>query len=102
MHVNSCSMHGDHRLLCNVNKTGSNTLRLWRATGIGSIEEYTSNKTVLDTFSNRRPKTGSRNSKKNTDQRKVRQTADRSNSTSPFMNVRDGTKEKCHLILEMS
>ena len=34
---------------------------------IGSIQEYTSNKTVLDTISNRRPKTGSRNSKKNTD-----------------------------------
>ena len=62
----------NYRLLCNANKTGSNTLRLWRATSTGSIQEHTSNKAVLDTISNRRPQTGSRNSKKNTDQRKVR------------------------------
>ena len=38
-----------------MNKTGSNTLRLWRVTSTGSIQEYTSNKTVLGTISNRRP-----------------------------------------------
>ena len=27
-----------------MNKTGSNTLRLWRATGIGGIQKHTSNK----------------------------------------------------------
>ena len=55
-----------------MNKTGSNSLRLWRATGIGNIQECTSIKTVLDIISNRRPMTGGRNSKKNTDQTKVR------------------------------
>ena len=38
-----------------MNKTGSNTLRLWRATTTGSIQEHTSNKTVLDIISNSRP-----------------------------------------------
>ena len=61
-----------------MNKTGSNTLTLWRATSTGSIQEHTSNKIVLDIISSRRPKTGSGYSKKNTAQRKVRQTTDRS------------------------
>ena len=62
----------NYRFLCNVNKTGSNTLRLWRTTGIGSIQKHTSNKIVLDTVSNRILETSSRDSKKNTNQRKVR------------------------------
>ena len=61
-----------HRFLCNVNKTGSNTLRLWRSTGIGGIQNHTSNKIIFDIVSNRRPETSSRNSKKDTNQRKVR------------------------------
>ena len=44
-----------------MNKTGSNTLRLWRAISTGSIQKHTSNKIVLNTISNRRPKTSSRN-----------------------------------------
>ena len=55
-----------------MNKTGSNTLRLWRTAGIGNIQKHTSNKIVLDTVSNRRLETSSRDSKKNTNQRKVR------------------------------
>ena len=55
-----------------MNKTGSDTLRLWRATSTGSIQEHTSNRIVLDIISNRRHKAGDGNSKKNTDQRKVR------------------------------
>ena len=38
-----------------MNKTGSNSLRLCRATIIGSIQEHTSNKIELDTISIRRP-----------------------------------------------
>ena len=53
-----------------MNKTGSNTLGLWRASSIGSIQKHTSNKIILDLVSNRRLKTGSRNSKKNIDQGK--------------------------------
>ena len=46
--------------------------RLWRATGIGGIQKQFSSKIILDIVSNRRPKTSSGNSKKNTNQRKVR------------------------------
>ena len=37
----------------------------------GSIQEHTSYKIILDTVSHRRPKTGSRDNKKNTNQRKL-------------------------------
>ena len=55
-----------------MNKTGSNTLRLWRTTGIGGIQKHPFNTIILDTVSNRRLETSSRNSKKNTNQRKVK------------------------------
>ena len=55
-----------------MNKTGSNSVRLWRVTGIGGFQKHTLNKNILDTVSNKRPKTSSRNSKKNTNQGKVR------------------------------
>ena len=42
----------------------------------------------------RGPKTNSRNSKENTDQRKVRQTADQKTSTSLFMSIREGANRK--------
>ena len=38
-----------------MNKTGSNTLRLWRTTSARSIQEHASNKIVLDIVPNRRP-----------------------------------------------
>ena len=62
-----------------MNKTDSNTLGLWRTTGIGGIEKHPSNKMILDTVSNKRLKTSSRYSKKNTNQRKVRLAINRSN-----------------------
>ena len=77
-----------------MNKTGSNTLRLWRATVIRSVQEYTSNKIVLDTISNRRPKTSSRNSKKILTKEKLNKQLTGQTSTSPFMNIRDGTERK--------
>ena len=77
-----------------MNKTGSSTLRLWRATNIGSIQEHTSHKIILDTISHRRSKTSSRNSKKNINQRKVDKQLTGQTSTSPFMNIRDETERK--------
>ena len=77
-----------------MNKTSSDTLRLWRATGIGGIPKHISNKIILDTVSNRRPETSSRNSKKNTNQRKLDKQLTGQTSTSPFMNIRDGTEKK--------
>ena len=78
-----------------MNKTGSNTPRLWRATSIGSIQKHTSNKIILDTISNRRPQTGSRNSKKRilTKEKLDKQLTGQS-STSPFMTIRNGTERK--------
>ena len=77
-----------------MDKTSSKTLRLWRATGSGSIQEHTSNKIVLDLVSNRTPKTSSRNSKKNTDQRKLDKQLTGQSSASPLMSIRDGTERK--------
>ena len=37
-----------------MNKTGSSTLRLWRTTGIESIQKHTPNNIVLDTISNKK------------------------------------------------
>ena len=51
-------------------------------------------KIILDTVSHRRPKTGSRDSKKNIDQRKLDKKLTGQASTSPFMNIRE---EEYHL-----
>ena len=59
-----------------MNKTGSNSFRLWGTTNPQSIQEHTFHKIILDTVSHRRPKTGGGSSKENIDQRKARQTAD--------------------------
>ena len=48
----------------------------------------------MDLVSNRRPKTGSRNSKENTDKREIRKQLTGQSSASPFMNIRDGTERK--------
>ena len=50
-----------------MNKTGSNSFRLWGATNPQSIQKHTSHNIILDIVSHRRPKTGSRNSKENID-----------------------------------
>ena len=96
-------MHGDHsismkiqnhRFLCNTNKTGSNALRLWRATGIGGIQKHTSNKIILDTVSNRRPETRVETAKRILNREKLDKQLTGQTSTSPFMNIRDGTERK--------
>ena len=38
-----------------MSKTGSNSLRLWRATDIRGIQEHFTNKTILDVIPNRGP-----------------------------------------------
>ena len=55
-----------------MNKTGSNSFRLWGTTNPQSIQKHTSHKIILDIVSHRRPKTGGRNSKENIDKRKAR------------------------------
>ena len=55
-----------------------------------SVQKYTSHKILLDTVSNRRPKAGSRDSKKNIDQRKLDKQFTGQASTSPFMSIREG------------
>ena len=77
-----------------MNKTGSNTLRLWRTTGIGGIQKHPSNKIILNTVSNRRLETSSRKSKKNTSQENLDKQLTGQISTSPFMNIRDGIERK--------
>ena len=77
-----------------MNKTGSNTLRLWGVANIGNIQEHTSHKIVLDTISHRRSKTSSRNSKKILTKEKLDKQLTGETSTSPFMNIRDETERK--------
>ena len=48
----------------------------------------------MDIVSHRRPKTGSRDSKKNTNQRKLDKQLTGQTSTIPFMSIRDGTERK--------
>ena len=42
-------------VLCDMNKTGSNSFRLWRTTDIRSIQEHIANKIILDFVPNRGP-----------------------------------------------
>ena len=48
----------------------------------------------MDTVSHRRPWTGSRDSKKNIDQRKLDKQLTRQSSTSPFMSIREGASRR--------
>ena len=67
IHENNYSMHGDHLISFeNTENKDSYVMQIRQVaallgygetTGIGRIQEYTSNKSVLDTTSNRRPKT---------------------------------------------
>ena len=54
----------------------------------------TSNKTVLDIISNRRPKTGGRTAKRILTKETLGKQLTDQTSTSPFMNVRDGTERR--------
>ena len=91
-----------NRYLCNANKTGSSTLRLWGTTGIGSIQKHVSNKIILDTVSNRRPKTSSETAKRILTKEKLDTQLTGQTSTSPFMNIRDGIDRKLSFMLEKS
>ena len=79
--MNSCSMFGDHshlmkiqnhRFLCDKNKAGSNSLRVWRTPNFRSVQEHIANKVILDPISYRKPQTSCRQCKKNTYQRETR------------------------------
>ena len=50
-----------------MNKTSSDSFRLWGTTNSQSIQKHTSHKIILDNVSHGRPKTSSRNSKENID-----------------------------------
>ena len=74
-------MHGDNytlmkientRWICYMHKTGSYTFRLWRTTKFRGIQKHTSYKIILGIISYGWFKTSSRNSKKNTNERKDR------------------------------
>ena len=52
----------------------------------------------MDLVSNRRPKTSSRNSKENTDQREIRQTVDRSKFHKVSFNTRDELGDKIDML----
>ena len=69
--------HGNNRCLCTAHKTGSHTLRLSKTTNIRSLQKHTSNKIILGSFPNNGLETSSRNSKKNFDKGKDRQTVSR-------------------------
>ena len=77
-----------------MNKTGSNTFRLWRTTGIGSFQKHASNKIILDTVSNRRLETSSKKAKRILTKEKLDKQLTGQTSTSPFMNIRDGIERK--------
>ena len=77
-----------------MNKTGSNSFRLWGTTNPQNIQEHTSHKIILNIISHRRPKTSSRNSKRILTKEKLDKQLTGQTSTSPFMNIRDGTNRK--------
>ena len=75
-----------------MNKTGSNTFRLWRASSTGSIQKHTFNKIILDLLSNRRQAVET--AKRILTKEKLDKQLTGQNSASPFMNIRDGTERK--------
>ena len=77
-----------------MNKTGSNTLRLWKATNIGSIQEHTSHKIILDTISHRRSKTSSRTARRILTKEKLDKQLTGQISTRSFINIRNETERK--------
>ena len=54
-------------------------------------------KFILNTVSHRRPKKGSRNSKRILTKEKLDKQLTGQTSTSPFMNIRDGTERKVYV-----
>ena len=77
-----------------MNKTGSNTLRLWRTTGIESIQKHASNKLYWILFSIEDLRQAVEKAKRILAKEKLYKQLTGQNSTSPFMNVRVGTERK--------
>ena len=80
--------------LCNANKTGNNTLRLWRTTGIGSIQKQLPTKLYWVLFSIEDLRQAVETAKGILTKEKLDKQLTGQTSTSPFMNIRDGTERK--------
>ena len=80
--MKSCSMHGDHShlienmetidSLCDKDRTGSNSLRVWRTQNFRIVQEHIGHKVILGFISYIKPQTSCRHCKKNTYQRETR------------------------------
>ena len=83
----------NYRFLCNVNKTGSNTLRLWRTTGIGSIQSIPT-KLYWILFPIEDLRQAVETAKRILTKEKLDKQLTGQTSAGPFMNIRDGTERK--------
>ena len=77
-----------------MNKTGSNTLRLWRATGIGGIQNTLPTKLYWILFPIEDLRQAVETAKIILTKEKLDKQLTGQTSTSPFMNIRDGTERK--------
>ena len=82
------------RFLCNANKTGSNTLRLWRTTGIGGIQNTLPSKLYWILFPTEDLRQTVETVKRILTKEKIDKQLTGQTSTSPFMNIRDGIERK--------
>ena len=77
-----------------MNKTGSNTLRLWTTTNIGSIQEHASHKIHWILFPIEDLGQAVETAKRILTKEKLDKQLTGQTSTSPFMNIRDETERK--------
>ena len=78
------------------------TLRLWRATSIGCIQEHTSKKLYWILFPIEDLRQAVETAKRILTKEKLDKQLTGQTSTSPFMNIRDGIERRVSLMLEMT
>ena len=84
----------DHRFLCDKDKTGSDSLGVWRTPNFRSVQKYTPNKVMLHPISYRKPQTGCRHCKRILTKEKLDKQLTGQTSTSPSMSIREGTDKR--------